>query len=120
MKDYIVSIGILTLILLLISIFRTVMPFELHETYNAMLIFYTVQSVIIAGILYLAESKPENFGLIALGIVVLRLITALIFLMFMYVQGTQDAMLFAIQFMLIYLSYLVFELTVVLAKLRRN
>ena len=50
----------------------------------------------------------------------LRLITALIFLMIMYVQGTDDAMLFAIQFMLIYLSYLVFELTVVLAKLRRN
>ena len=120
MKNYFISIGILTVILVLISVFRAEMPFDLHSAFNPMLIFYTIQSVFIAGILYLAESKQENYGLIALGIVVLRLITALIFLMFMYVQVTEDAMLFAIQFMLIYLSYLVFELTVVLAKLRRN
>lgn len=120
MKNYIISIGVLTAVLSLIYFFGNQMPFRLHDTFGAMLAFYTVQSVIIAGILFLAEQKKEHYGLIALGIVVLRLITAIIFLIIMYLNGIVDTMLFAIQFMLLYLSYLVFELTVVLANLRRN
>ena len=85
-----------------------------------MLAFFTIQSVVVAGILWLAEKKRDQYGMIALGVVVLRLITAIIFLIVMYVLGTDNVMQFAIQFMLLYLSYLVFELTVVLANLRRN
>lgn len=96
------------------------MPFDLHSSFGTMLLFFTLQSVIIAGVLWIAESRREQYGLIGLGIVVLRLITAVIFLIVMYVLGTENTMLFAVQFMLLYLSYLVFELTVVLANLRRN
>ena len=85
-----------------------------------MLTFFTIQSVVVAGILWLAEKKRDQYGMIALGVVVLRLITAIIFLIVMYVIGTDNVMQFAVQFMLLYLSYLVFELTVVLANLRRN
>jgi hydrogenase-4 membrane subunit HyfE len=120
MKRYLISIGILTVILTAISVLKAYLPFTIHPTYNSMLVFYTIQSVVVAVILYFAEGKKENYGLFALGIVVLRLITALIFLMIMYVRGTEDTMVFAVQFMLLYLSYLVFELTVVLSNLRRN
>lgn len=85
-----------------------------------MLLFFSLQSVVVAVILWLAEKKQDQYGIIGLGIVVLRLITSIIYLIVMYVKGTDNAMQFAVQFMVLYLSYLVFELTVVLANLRRN
>ena len=120
MKKYLISISVLTLLLVIINHYGSGVGLNLHETFGSMLIFFTAQSVIIAGVLWLAEKKGEYYGLIGLGIVVLRLITAILFLIVMYVQGVDQAMQFVVQFMLLYLSYLVFELTVVLANLRRN
>ena len=120
MTRYITSIGLLTIVLVIISLLRPYLPFDIHPAYNTMIVFYTIQSALVAVILNFAETNKENYGFFALGAVVLRLITALIFLMVMYVNGTENALLFAVQFVLLYLSYLIFELTVVLSNLRQN
>jgi cytochrome b561 len=85
-----------------------------------MLIFYSLQSVVIAVVIGCTIGKPDIFGLVALGIIVLRLITALFYLVVMYLLGTTEASLFAIQFMALYLCFLAFELITVLANLRQN
>jgi len=85
-----------------------------------MIVFYFLQSIIVAVLLSKGIKNFEKFPVYALGTIVFRLLTAIIFLTVFFIIRIENAALFAIQFIGIYLLFLVFELTVVLANLRRN
>lgn len=95
-------------------------PELLHSKFLVLIIFFFIQSIPIAWLLRQGEKDPSNFVMYALGSIGLRMITGLFLLVFFYVLKVEDIVSLSIQFLVVYLVYLVFELTVVLANLRRN
>jgi hypothetical protein len=67
-----------------------------------------------------AEKDKENFPLYALGSIVFRFVSGILLLVLFWIAGINGLTSLLIQFMGVYLVYLVFELIVVLANLRRN
>jgi hypothetical protein len=120
MKKYLIGITIISLFLIAIAPLKDSLPFELHDLYIEMVIFYIAQSVVIAFILSQGEKQPDKLPIFALGSIVFRLLTAVVFLIAVFIIGVENVKLLSIQFMAIYLLFLVFELTVVLTNLRRN
>lgn len=93
---------------------------KLHAKFPAMIFFFFLQSLVVSWLLY--EGKKNNWEspIYALGTVTFRLLTGLFFLgilMYMKIDGIKALM---VQFMGVYLVYLIFELFTVLSNLRRN
>jgi hypothetical protein len=92
----------------------------LHELFPSLVLFSFLQSLIILQIIKLGQQTEWKSPVYALGIISVRLVTSLIFLAILGIKQTNDIKSLSIQFMGVYLIYLIFELTAVLANLRRN
>jgi len=67
-----------------------------------------------------AQQWADRYAFIALGAVVLRLVSAMMFMGWVYFDGLETPVLFVTQLMVVYLSFLAFELSMVLTNLRQN
>lgn len=92
----------------------------LHELFPSIVVFSFLQSLIILQIIKLGQQTNWQSPIYALGIISVRLVTSLIFLVILGLKQTGDIKSLSIQFMGVYLIYLIFELNAVLANLRRN
>ena len=79
-----------------------------------------LQSIPVAFILHKGAKTPADFPIFAIGAMGIRFLTALVLLGIAFYLKVEDLTSFAIQFMVLYLCYLGFEMMVVLSKLRRN
>lgn len=103
--------------LLLVVGYLPSLPFQLHPTYNLMVIFFAIQVFVLFRIEHWA---PEEWAVqVSLVKIVLRLISSLVFiLVLVYTQENLKEMV--IQFILVYLVYMIFEIATALTNLRRN
>lgn len=120
MKKYVIYSCFISITFLTIYYVDSLTPWTLHHKFPTMVIFFFVQSVGISWLLVLGESDRRNLPLYALGSISLRFITGIFFLVFLVLLEVPDMQNLTIQFMVVYLSYLVFELIMVLANLRPN
>ncbi len=92
--------------------------FEFHPTYQLTVIFFIVQTAILFRI---EDRGPKNlkiqFSMIKMG---LRFLSALIFALVIGLSVTVGIGQFFIQFILLYLVFMAFEIILALANLRRN
>jgi len=113
------SLG-LTVLYLILNFTDQWLPWSFHPYFIGVVIFFFIQSLGISWILSVAEKDKERFPLLALGSVVLRFVTGVLLLVVFFIIGLVNPEVLVIQFMIVYLSYMIFELTIVLANLRRN
>lgn len=92
----------------------------LHPQFGALVIIFFLQSIVVAWLMHEAQKEPTQFPIYILGAIGFRMITSLMVLVVFYVLKIEDLTAFMIQFSILYLVYLIFELIVVLANLRRN
>lgn len=122
MKRYFINSIVISVLLVLFYLTVSMMDFgfTLHEHFLTLIIFFFIQSIPIAWLLKQGEKDPSSFVMYALASIGLRMISGLFFLLAFFFLKVSDITSFAVQFSAVYLIYLVFELTVVLANLRRN
>ncbi|MBV6643886.1 MAG: hypothetical protein KI790_00465 [Cyclobacteriaceae bacterium] len=118
-KYLLLSLGLTGVFVLLYSI-DSFLPWQFHQYFPWLIGFFFLQSIGISWMLSEGERDRSRFPIYALGSVVLRFVSGILFLMIFFVVGLEDPVPLVIQFMAVYLSYLIFELTVVLANLRPN
>lgn len=122
MKKYLVLSLVISGVLLLIYYLLND-PFlggYLHDLFPVLILFFFVQSFVIAWMLSRGEKNKEKFPLLALGSVTFRFVSGVIFLGIFFVLDVVDPVPLSAQFLGVYLLYLIFEIFVVLANLRRN
>lgn len=93
----------------------------LHPSLHWIIVFFWAMSMIIHVISELAHKPLEmDMSLILLGGVTARLLIAIVAMVTVALIGIADRSLFIINFAVVYLCYLVFEITSVLSNLRSN
>ena len=92
----------------------------LHAHFPTLVVFFFLQSFPVAWLLTQAVKTPESSPMFTIASIGFRMITGLFLLLIFYFLKVEDIVQFSIQFLAVYLVYFVFELTVVLANLRRN
>ncbi len=122
MRRYLITAVILTAVFLLGYYLLNGGLFQgyLHPQFPTMIGFFFFQSLIISWMLRSAEKDQENFPLYALGSIIFRFISGILMILVFWIAGVTELTALLIQFMGVYLTYLIFELIVVLANLRRN
>ncbi|MDW3196306.1 MAG: hypothetical protein R8G66_28290 [Cytophagales bacterium] len=120
MKKYLfTSLGI-SLVLVAVYFWNGFGLIELHSHFPYMVLFFFLQSLLISWLLSLAEKDRPRLPLYAIGAVSLRFLTAIFYLLILILLKVEDLRPLIIQFMVVYLLYMVFELSIVLANLRPN
>ena len=120
MKKYLfTSLGI-SLVLLVVYFLNGLGLIDLHGHFPYMVLFFFLQSLLISWLLSLAEKDRPRLPLYAIGAVSLRFLTAIFYLLILILLKVEDLRPLIIQFMVVYLLYMVFELSIVLANLRPN
>ena len=122
MKKYLVPSVIISTILLLAYylINDSLLDGMLHAQFHILVIIFFAQSVPVAWLMQMAQKETSQFPIYIIGAVGFRMITSLMVLTIFYLLKTPDLFPFMVQFSILYLVYLIFELIVVLANLRRN
>lgn len=122
MKKYLVFAAGLSVVLLLFFYLLNEVVFQgyLHPYFPALVGFFFLQSLVVSWMLRSAEKDKERFALFALGSVVFRFLSGMFFVIVLFMLGVEALVPLVIQFMGVYLLYLIFELFTVLANLRRN
>lgn len=121
MKRYFVVTSLVSLLLFIGYFLVGVwLPGVLHPKLPLLIGFFFLQSFPISWMLMQGEKDPSSFVIYAIGSIGFRLITALFLLLLFFFLKVDEIVVFAIQFSVVYLVYLVFELIVVLSNLRRN
>lgn len=92
----------------------------LHTYFGYLILFFFLQTFPVAWILDLAVKTPDQFPIYVIGAITFRFLTGLFLLLIIYALKAPDIGRLMIQFVGVYLAYMVFELIVVLANLRRN
>ncbi len=93
---------------------------QLHGYFDILVIIFFAQSIPVAWLMQQAQKEAGQFPIYIIGAVGFRMISSLMVLTIFYVLKTPDLFSFMVQFSILYLVYLIFELIVVLANLRRN
>ncbi|MEQ9231525.1 MAG: hypothetical protein RIF46_12655 [Cyclobacteriaceae bacterium] len=92
--------------------------FEFHDYYRSIVIFFIAQTAILFRLGDLGnESVKVQMSMVKMGV---RLISALVFVLVMAYQVEENSNLFFIQFIILYLVFMAFEIILALANLRRN
>lgn len=122
MKKYLILSVALTCICLVMYYFANEALFNafLHEKFPALVGFFFIQSLIVSWMFSQAEKEGWQTPIYALGAITFRLLTGFFFLAVLFVMKFEDMKALMIQFVVLYLTYLVFELFAVLPNLRRN
>ena len=93
----------------------------LHSALWGTLVFYFVQGLIInLSIDWAKKNSTDKLHLFLLGSVAFRLLTSIFACIFVLLIGIEEVQLFIINFFAVYLVYLVFEMTSLVANLRPN
>ncbi|MFY0687705.1 MAG: hypothetical protein JXQ90_11100 [Cyclobacteriaceae bacterium] len=120
MKKYLIaSVGV-SAVFTLLWIFDNHLPWQFHQYFIWFVVFFLFQSILISWLLYMGEKDKKQFPIFVLGSVVLRFVSAALFLLIFFIAGLEDPRSLVIQFMALYLTHMVFELSVVLSNLRPN
>ncbi|MEQ9402578.1 MAG: hypothetical protein RIM99_03240 [Cyclobacteriaceae bacterium] len=121
MKRYLIVTSIVSALLFVgYFLFESFYGGILHSKFPFLIGFFYVQSFPIAWMLRQGEKDRSSFVIYAIGSIGFRMITGLFLLLVFFFMKVDQIIEFAIQFSAVYLVYLVFELIVVLANLRRN
>jgi hypothetical protein len=114
---------LLTLCLALVIYFlkNHLFPNWIHEKVWIILIFFSLFTLL-SGIfvLYLIHLSKENTSNILLAASVLRLLASAAFFAVLMFIGIDHQMLFVINFFIVYLSYLLFDMLTLITNLRPN
>jgi hypothetical protein len=99
---------------------QSILAGKLHNGFPLLVFFFYLQSLPLVWILKLVEKNDTSSPILIMASIGFRLITGLFLLLILYALKVPDLNSLAIQFAGLYLVYLMFELTLVLANLRRN
>lgn len=91
-----------------------------HDYFPVLIAFFFFQSLVVSWIFYLGEKNDWKTPIYALGAITFRLMTGLFFLAILFMIKPAEIKALMIQFIVLYLVYLIFELFAVLPNLRRN
>ncbi len=92
----------------------------LHSEFPALVFFFFLQSLAVGWLLSLGEKSKWETPIYALGAIAFRFLTGLFFLVMLFVMEIPEMKTLMLQFIVLYLGYLIFELYAVLPNLRRN
>ena len=92
----------------------------LHPYFPWMVFFFFAQSFPVAWLLNQGAHKSDQFPIYVIGAITFRFLTALFLLLILFAFDIREINQLMLQFAGLYLAYLIFELIVVLANLRRN
>lgn len=95
-------------------------PLALHAQFPTLVFFFFLQSLFVSWLLYQGEKTHWKSPVYALGAITFRFLTALFFLLLLFSMKPDNMRPLMIQFVVLYLAYLIFELFAVLPNLRRN
>ena len=110
----------ISILLLVLWIFETQLPFPVHRHFPLITGFFFIQSLIISWMFVKAKKKVKISIFYFLGATVFRLLTLILLLGFFTVIRGQNFQLLLFEIIGLYLVYLVFELRYVLVNLQRN
>ncbi len=110
----------ISILLLVLWIFETQLPFSVHRHFPFITGFFFIQSLIISWMFVKAKKKVKISIFYFLGATVFRLLTLILLLGFFTVIRGQNFQLLLFEIIGLYLVYLVFELRYVLVNLQRN
>lgn len=121
MKRYLITMSVLSAVLVGIFYLQgSVLGYQLHSQFAALVVFFFLQSIPIAWLLSMAHKSTSDSPMYVMASVGFRMITGLMLLLVLFFLKVDNMNALAIQFAAVYLLYLIFELSVVLANLRRN
>ncbi len=92
----------------------------LHVKFPALIFFFFLQSIAVSWLFYMGEKSKWETPLYAMAAMTFRFLTGLAFLAILFVMKIENMKPLMIQFVGLYLVYLIFELFTVLPNLRRN
>ena len=120
MRKYIWGSISLTVLFLVLPYLNIPWSWQFHAAFQLMVVFFLLQSVLVAWVLSMAESRTSSFIIFSLGAIVLRLITSFFFLVACALMEVPDLELLVVQFLVAYLCYMSFEMIVLFSNLRAN
>ncbi|MFT4834369.1 MAG: hypothetical protein ACI83W_000238 [Marinoscillum sp.] len=122
MRKYLMFATLTSVCLILLYYFLNDFLFRgaLHVKFPALVFFFFLQSLMIGWLLYQGEKVNWETPIYVLAAITFRFLTALFFLVILFVMKIEDLRSLMIQFIVLYLGYLIFELIAVLPNLRRN
>ncbi|MEQ9305597.1 MAG: hypothetical protein RJQ14_16920 [Marinoscillum sp.] len=92
----------------------------LHPRFPALVLFFFLQSLMIIWLFHQGEKEGWKTPIYSLAAITFRFLTGLFLLLILIVMKLPEIRNLVIQFIALYLGYLVFELFAVLPNLRRN
>ncbi len=110
----------ISILLIVLWIFESQLPFPLHHHFPIITGFFFIQSLVISWIFVRAKKKVETSIFYFLGATVFRLSTLILLLVFIMLIKGQNFQLLLFEIIVLYLVYLVFELRYVLINLQRS
>ncbi|WP_420316881.1 hypothetical protein [Ekhidna sp.] len=114
MKKWIL-LGIITVALLALNFLQE--NLNLHPAWNLMVVFFSIQAFVLFRI---DQWVPQEWAVqISLVKVVIRLLSSMVFILVLMLTK-EDLFSLVIQFICIYLVYMIFEIVEALTNLRRN
>lgn len=122
MRKYLVPSILITAVLLMTFYFLNESMFKgyLHDQFDVLVFIFFLQSIPVAWLMHTGQKEPSQFPIFFIGAIGFRMITSLMILAVFYILKIPELFALFVQFSILYLVYLVFELIVVLANLRRN
>lgn len=120
MKKYLLTSLAISFVLLAVYFLNGFGLLALHDHFPYMVLFFFLQSLLISWLLSLAEKDRPRLPLYAIGAVSMRFLTAIFYMLILILLKVEELRPLIIQFMVVYLLYMVFELSIVLANLRPN
>lgn len=118
--NYHVRFFLLTgIICLLILLFEWLLPSTIHVDIWKILAFLAVTSYLV-GVMsfWLLKGSTENLLQVKMLGMIIRIIVSLSFIGIMVFRGTENILLFVVNFFILFLFYLVFDIYTFLANLR--
>lgn len=115
MKKWLSLIAITLVLFLAEFIFST--TFDFHPAYQVMVLFFAVQAFVLFRIDHWA---PEEWKVqMSMVKIVLRLLSSMVFILIL-IYTYEDKFNLVVQFIILYLIYMIFEIVEALTNLRRN
>ncbi|SFU03286.1 hypothetical protein SAMN04489724_3474 [Algoriphagus locisalis] len=104
---------------LLILLFGWLLPSTVHEEIWKILFFLAITSYLVGIMsLWLLKGSSENLLQVKLLGMIIRILSSLSFIGIMVFMGSENILLFVVNFFILFLFYLVFDIYTFLANLR--
>ncbi len=115
MKKWLALIAITTILILAEFIFSSTIEF--HPAFRIMVFFFAIQAFVLFRIDHWAPNEWKVQ--ISMVKIVLRLLSSMVFILVM-IYSFDDKFNLVVQFIILYLIYMIFEIVEALTNLRRN